>query len=345
MAPFRARRALGRIRRVVTSRATDWYDVLGLGLAAAFAIWTLVSFTVRGGNPIPQVLLITAVATAYALGRRHGRTRPIFVAGAILAAIVLSIAVSGPAALAGGPADPPMGYGNANGALYALGVAAAAVLAVCAKSDTVRIPAGVLTVSMFAFAVLTTSVAASVLALGVLLVAAAAHRLGRWFAIAGPLFLMGTIGLTLVVGLGPDLQAVSLVEDALTETRANLWHDALAITADHPPFGAGPGTFAELSPTALSETDLRWAHSAYLQTAAETGIPGSVLLLTVLLWAFGGLVRSHQDERLIVIGIAAAIAFTVQAGIDYLAHFPALVILVALFTGLASSRRGRPSLG
>jgi O-antigen ligase len=236
-----------------------------------------------------------------------------------------------------------MGYGNANGALYALGVAAAAILAVCANSDTIRIPAGVLTVSMFAFTVLTTSIAASALALGILLVAVAVHRFGRRFALAGPFFLMGTIGLTLLVGLGPDLQVVSLAEQALTKARATLWHDALAITADHPVFGAGPGTFAELSPTALSDSDLRWAHSAYLQAAAEMGIPGAVLLLAILLWAFGGLVRSHQDERLVVIGIAAAIAFTVHAGIDYIAHFPALVILVALLTGLASSRRAPTS--
>ena len=65
---------------------------------------------------------------------------------------------------------------------------------------------------------------------------------------------------------------------------------------------------------------------------------GVVLLSLVLLWVFGALYRSWQDLRFIVIGAAAATEVAVQAAIDYLAHFPVVMIVAALFTGLASSR-------
>ena len=112
------------------------------------------------------------------------------------------------------------------------------------------------------------------------------------------------------------------------------------IAADEPVFGVGPGFFAQASPTALADADARWAHSAYLQVGAETGVIGAALLGLVLLWVFGALYRSRQDERLIVIGTAAVTALAVHAAINYVAHFPALVIIAALLAGLASARAG-----
>jgi O-antigen ligase len=334
----RARTALRRARRALTRRVAGRYDQIGLGLVAAFAAWTLLSGLIRDSNPLPQVLLTAAAAAAYAIGRNRGRTRPMFVAGVVVAAILAGALASGPGAFAGGPLDPPLGYGNANGALYTLGLAAAAILAVCANRDIVRGPAGVLAVTMFAFAVLTTSKAASILALAILMVAVVAHRVGRWQAAAGALLVVATFGITLLVGLARESRLVEALEWALTERRATLWHEALVIAADHPIFGAGPGTFAETSPTALSDSDAQWAHSAYLQITSEIGIPGFLLLAAVLAWVFGSLYRSHQDQRLVVLGTATATAFAVHAGIDYVVHFPALVLIAALLTGLASSR-------
>jgi O-antigen ligase len=77
--------------------------------------------------------------------------------------------------------------------------------------------------------------------------------------------------------------------------------------------------------------------------AAETGVVGAVLLGLILLWVFGALFRSRQDLRLIVIGTAAATALAVHAAIDYVAHFPAVVIIAALLAGLASCREPVPA--
>jgi hypothetical protein len=49
--------------------------------------------------------------------------------------------------------------------------------------------------------------------------------------------------------------------------------------------------------------------------------------------------------RLVVIGTAAVTAFAVHATIDYVAHFPAVVIVAALLAGLTSSRKPLPAEG
>jgi O-antigen ligase len=240
--------------------------------------------------------------------------------------------------LSGGPLAPPLGYGNANGALFTLGVAAACVVAIVANKEPVRRVAGILAVLLLGLAVFSLSKTAAVLAVGILVIAIVAHRLGRWVVLVGTFVVMAAVALTVVLALTNG--NLPLLSDELSERRTALWREAMAITADEPVFGVGPGIFAQTSPTALADADARWAHSAYLQVGAETGAIGAVLLALVLMWVFGALYRSRQDKRLIVIGTAAVTALAVHAAIDYVAHFPALVIIAALFAGLASARAG-----
>ena len=88
--------------------------------------------------------------------------------------------------MSGGALAPPLGYGNANGALFALGVAAACIVAVLANKEPIRRVAAVLAVVLFGLAVFTLSKTAAVLALGILVIAIVAHGLGRWVALVGP---------------------------------------------------------------------------------------------------------------------------------------------------------------
>jgi O-antigen ligase len=314
------------------------YDAVGVGLVAAFAGWTVVSASVHGGNPMPQFVLLVTATAVYAIGRVQGRDHPARVAAVIVLVILTMTVVSGPSALAGGPLDPPLGYGNANGALYALGVAAAAIIARLSSRQSIRWVGAAIAVLLLILTALTTSKAATVLAGGILLVAVGAHRLGRRVLLVAPVLVFAAVAVTVVVGLTRGSAEPPGVEGVLTERRAELWQEALDITAREPVFGVGPGRFAYTSPMALSDPDARWAHSAYLQTAAETGIPGTLLLGAVTLWTFGALYRSQQDLLLVFIGAAAAAAFTIHAAIDYVIHFPALIIFAAVLVGIASSR-------
>jgi len=314
----------------------EWYDAAGIALAAAFAAWTVTSAVVREGSPWPQLALLATAVAAYVVGRIQGGRRPVFVPAAIVVSILVGTVASGPAALSGGPLAPPLGYANANGALYTLSVASACAVAILANKDPVRLGTGVLAMLFVGLAISTWSRTAAILAVGVLVVGVVARRLGRWVVVIAPLIVLATFAVTVVLGLNHG-SLPSLFEE-LSARRTALWRDAMKIIADEPVFGAGPVMFAQSSPTALADADARWAHSAYLQAGAETGVIGAVLLGLLLLWAFGALFRSRQDMRLIVIGTAAFTAFAVHAAIDYVAHFPAVVIVAALLAGLASSR-------
>ena len=314
----------------------DGYDAAGIALAAAFAAWTVISAVVRAGNPWPQLALLAAAVAAYVIGRVQGGRRPVFVPAAIVVSILIGTVAGGPAALSGGPLAPPLGYANANGALYTLGVAASCAVAILANKEPVRLVAGVLAVVFVGLAVLTLSKTAVVLSAGILLIGFVAHRLGRWVAVVAPVVVLTTFAATVVLGLTHG-SLPSLLEE-LSERRTLLWQEAMEITAQESVFGVGPGMFAQTSPTALADADARWAHSAYLQVAAETGIVGALLLGLLLSWAFGALYRSRQDLRLVVLGTAAVTALAVHATIDYVAHFPVVVIAAALLAGVASSK-------
>jgi O-antigen ligase len=314
----------------------EWYDAAGVALAAAFAAWTVTCAVVRAGNPWPQVALLAAAVAAYVIGRTQGGRRPVFVPAAVVVSILVGTVASGPAALSGGPLAPPVGYGNANGALFTLGVAAACAMAILANKEPVRLGAGVLAIVLLGLAVFTLSKTAAVLAAGILLIAVVAHRLGRWVVFIAPLAVLGMVGVTVILGLTHGSLPALLEE--LSERRTLLWREAMEIVADEPAFGVGPGMFAQTSPTALANDEARWAHSVYLQVAAETGVVGAALLGLLLLWLFAALYRSRQDIRLVVVGTAAVTAFAVHAAIDYIAHFPAVVLIAALLAGLASSR-------
>jgi O-antigen ligase len=314
------------------------YDLVGAGFVTLFAAWIFVTAVARAGNPWPQVVLIVAATAAYGIGRTRGGRRPVLAAAAVVVGILTGTLLSGPAAFTGGPLAPPLGYANANGALFALGAAAAAIVGTATDKELVRQPALMFGVLMLTMAALNTSVAAATLTAGILASALIARWLGRWVALVAPLLVSGVVATTVALGLTYGTGIASALEEELTERRRVLWHDALEITATEPVFGVGPGRFAVTSPTALSDADAVWAHSAYLEVAAEHGIPGAVLLCALLLWVFGGLYRSHQNKRIVVIGTATATAVTVHAAVDYVAHFLVVVIVAALLVGLASSR-------
>lgn len=320
----------------------DWYDTAGAALVAAFACWAVVSAVVRDGNPIPQLVVVATAVAAYVTGRRYGKDRRGVerAAASIVLAIFIGVALSGPDVVAGGPLAPPLGYANANGSLYVLGVGAAVMVALCAKPPTVRATAGLFAAVLGLFAVATLSKAAAILAACVLPVTLIAHRLPRWTVLAAPLIVATTVAVTIAHGLSIGSSIAPRLVEELSQRRQDLWREAMEITASEPVFGVGPGMFAHTSPTAMSDSDARWAHSAYLQVGAELGVVGLLLLSLLLLWVYGALYRSRHSGRLVPVGAAVVTAVAVHAAIDYVIHFPAVVFITALLAGLISSPPG-----
>jgi O-antigen ligase len=110
------------------------------------------------------------------------------------------------------------------------------------------------------------------------------------------------------------------------------------VAAEHPLTGAGPG-----------QADLRWrgadggtrffgyAHNEYAQVAAELGLVG-LGLLAVLLVGFARLLwsaRAAGPAGALWAGVvAAAAAFAVHSGFDFVWHLPAVVLTVLLLVGV-----------
>jgi hypothetical protein len=101
---------------------------------------------------------------------------------------------------------------------------------------------------------------------------------------------------------------------------------------DEPLVGVGPGRFAAESPTAASDPDLRQAHNEFLQSGAESGVLGYILIVSLVLWGFAALGTS--SERLSGPLAAAGLAILgIHASIDYVLHFPAVALAVAAVVG------------
>jgi O-antigen ligase len=321
-----------------------WYHLLGALIVLALCAWTILSAALRGGDPVPAVLLLVTATGGYMGGRLLGGRFPAAVLGIVAVLVTGAALASGPRAMSGEPTAPPLGYANADGLLYALGLAAAAAVATISGTRRVRVAAALLSFALLGLTAASGSVAATVLASGIGLTAVSAHRLGRRFVLVGASVALTAVALTTGAALSYGSAPANALERLLTERRVTLWQEATDITVREPVLGVGPRRFAALSPTAKADPDARWAHSLYLQTAAETGIPGAALLGTLVMWLYGSIARSCPP--LAAIGTATLTAFAVHAAIDYVASFPAVVLTAALLVGVVSaSRAGSPNNG
>jgi hypothetical protein len=154
------------------------------------------------------------------------------------------------------------------------------------------------------------------------------------------------LGGALAVGVAALLATGGGAAQSITEARANLaspdrtgaLHAALRVVAEHPLTGAGPG-----------RADLRWegpdhvthvyayAHDEYAQVAADLGLVGLVLL-AVLLVALARLLWSARATgpagTTWAGAVAAATAFAVHSGFDFVWHLPAVVLTATLLAGV-----------
>jgi O-Antigen ligase/TPR repeat len=116
--------------------------------------------------------------------------------------------------------------------------------------------------------------------------------------------------------------------------RIDLWRAAWRQFEERPLVGGGAGSFEQYwrahRPTDL---EVRDAHSLYLETLAELGIVGLVLLATVLAVPF--LALRHRRTPLVSLALAAYTAFLVHAGLDWDWEVPA-VTLAGLACGAAA---------
>lgn len=331
-------------RNPPTGRALD---AVGMVLLVTSVGWSGISALAGAGDALPVVGLQLGCAASYLLARALTRWQRPLVPVAVVAGVASSL-VLGSVVPNVSPLALPLGYANANAALYVL-VAVAAVMAAAAFPPGPATAVAVPVAAAFALAALVSGsvTAAVVLILGLVLIVARA--LGSWRS----LVLGCIIAVQLVVGV-TALLGVSRVEDTdpafaerlLDDRRVILWRDAAVIARRHPLSGAGPGRFQQESPTARIDADARWAHSGFLQQAAEQGAVGLALLLGAFGWGFARIWSAGLDtgeDTFVVLGAVALAAVGLHAGVDYVLHFAAVPLVGAALVGAATAGAAAPS--
>ena len=138
---------------------------------------------------------------------------------------------------------------------------------------------------------------------------------------------------------------VTQTRDRLTDPANNgrlpLWTVALDIYETHELRGTGAGTYQQYYPRYRTQgyyvVD---AHSLYLQSLAELGVVGFVLILVVVLGMLGGLASRIRgpDRALYAALFAVTLAWALHQAIDWDWQMPAVTLVVFMLAGIALAR-------
>jgi len=132
--------------------------------------------------------------------------------------------------------------------------------------------------------------------------------------------------------------------------RAEIWSSAFRAFESEPLTGIGPGTFAYWWQRDVTDGDqLQDAHSLYIETLAELGIPGLLILLGLIAALLAGALKARaaasraRDAGAATAMIGVGAVFLVQAGVDWMWEIPALTLpglgALAIATSSLSHRR------
>jgi hypothetical protein len=144
---------------------------------------------------------------------------------------------------------------------------------------------------------------------------------------------------------GTNEPHVTQTRDRLTDPandgRLPLWRAALRIYDTQKLHGTGAGTYQQYYPRYRTEsTYVVDAHSLYLQSLAELGIVGFVLIIVVVFGILGGLATRIRgpDRTLYAALFAVSLAWAVHQAFDWDWQMPAVTLGVFVLAGLALAR-------
>lgn len=167
----------------------------------------------------------------------------------------------------------------------------------------------------------------------------------RWSAAVG----LGVLVLMLILlSSTPAVERVLTLRDgeAALGGRLTAWQGVLAMIAQNPLLGTGPGTFADAftqyQPPGLSR-QFTMAHNDYLHFIAETGLPMALVMAWILVAVYRtGLEKMRHPSRLVrgtTLGALAGItAMAVHSAGDFNLHIPANALLFTVLGAVVCSR-------
>ena len=150
-----------------------------------------------------------------------------------------------------------------------------------------------------------------------------------------------------VISPGSRLSEAAKGESISGSDRIEYLKSAAAIWRDHPAAGTGAGTFGAVHPqyqnrVISAATD---AHNWYIQVLSELGLVGELLLLSLLAMVVRGVWRGWRAQPALLPWAAGLVALLLHFGLDIDAHYPALLVLLAVWAGLVWRPEGRERWG
>ena len=134
--------------------------------------------------------------------------------------------------------------------------------------------------------------------------------------------------------------------------RHNIYDSTIAAFEEKPGQGFGAGTFEFWWNREARDLEyIRDGHSLYLETAAELGVPGILLLLALVVFGAWAILRARlRAETGTQLGAATGIAaaagvWALHAGIDWIWETTAVTVLALAGVGAAAASLGRPTRG
>jgi tetratricopeptide (TPR) repeat protein len=130
-----------------------------------------------------------------------------------------------------------------------------------------------------------------------------------------------------------------------TSPRVNYWRVALDEHQAHPWIGSGAGTYEQfwLRDRPIGEA-ARDGHSLYLETLAQLGWPGLVLLLGMLALPLAAAVHARGDP-LVAGALGAYVAYLVHTGVDWDWEMPVLTLFALLCAAALFAAAREPGAG
>ena len=139
------------------------------------------------------------------------------------------------------------------------------------------------------------------------------------------------------------MQTLSDPEQAGTP-RIDHWSSVMPYVADSYLFGSGLGTYQSIYPQYLQTEFKDWfrhAENQYLETVAEVGIPGIIVLLTLMFLMFKACISAKSDpvdKAVSVVGLMALSGQAIAAIFDFGLYLPGNMVLLATVMGMTLAR-------
>ncbi|HSX14535.1 MAG TPA: O-antigen ligase family protein [Candidatus Saccharimonadales bacterium] len=145
---------------------------------------------------------------------------------------------------------------------------------------------------------------------------------------------------------GGRLKDLTATESNSTSDRIYFLRSAVAIWADRPLLGGGAGTYPTLHPKYQYRVISAGsnAHNFYVQTLAELGIVGLVLLAWVIIELILGTWRGIRLDRQRLPIALGLLALALHAGLDIESNYLVLWTLAAILVGLCYEGRAKSKL-